>query len=166
MASFEPFVSSDPFSMSTFNTKLGGAFGKVDENVNEALEVAQKAGMKVDTLWTNANVGQEFLTQYITLNAAMSNYKFIAILAWADGTNYPFLTFMVASGEKASDSSSSIMASFRGIASGVTSWVRRAVRVESDTSLFFDIGYYINSGSSTANQYNNVCIPFKVFGIK
>lgn len=30
MASFEPFVSSDPFSMSTFNSKLGGAFGKVD----------------------------------------------------------------------------------------------------------------------------------------
>ena len=29
MASFEPFVSSDPFSMSTFNSKLGGAFGKV-----------------------------------------------------------------------------------------------------------------------------------------
>lgn len=24
MASFEPFVSSDPFSMSTFNTKLEG----------------------------------------------------------------------------------------------------------------------------------------------
>lgn len=24
MASFEPFVSSDPFSMSTFNSKLGG----------------------------------------------------------------------------------------------------------------------------------------------
>lgn len=30
MASFEPFVSSDPFSMSMFNSKLGGAFGKVD----------------------------------------------------------------------------------------------------------------------------------------
>lgn len=24
MASFEPFVSSDPFSMSMFNSKLGG----------------------------------------------------------------------------------------------------------------------------------------------
>lgn len=24
MASFTPFVSSDPFSMSTFNSKLGG----------------------------------------------------------------------------------------------------------------------------------------------
>lgn len=33
MASFEPFVSSDPFSMSTFNSKLGGAFEKVDADV-------------------------------------------------------------------------------------------------------------------------------------
>ena len=39
MASFEPFVSSDPFSMSTFNTKLGGAFGKVDADVS-ALQTA------------------------------------------------------------------------------------------------------------------------------
>lgn len=120
----------------------------------------------MDTLWTNTNVGQEFKNQFVTLNSAMSNYKLIAILAWADGANYPFLTFMLASGDKATDSSSSIMASFRGIASGVTSWARRAVRVESDTSLYFDIGYYINSGSPTANQYNNVCVPFKVFGIK
>lgn len=133
---------------------------------NNALEKAEAAGMKMDTLWTNANVGQEFTTQFITLSAAMSTYKFIAILAWADGTNYPFLTFMLASGDKASDSSSSIMASFRGIASGDTSWCRRAVRVESDTSLYFGVGYYINAGSSTANQYNNVCVPFKVFGIK
>lgn len=29
MASFEPFVSSDPFSMSTFNSKLGGHLGKL-----------------------------------------------------------------------------------------------------------------------------------------
>lgn len=29
MASFEPFVSSDPFSMSTFNTKLGGHLEKL-----------------------------------------------------------------------------------------------------------------------------------------
>lgn len=28
MASFEPFVSSDPFSMSTFNSKLGGGIWK------------------------------------------------------------------------------------------------------------------------------------------
>ena len=37
MASFEPFVSSDPFNMETFNTKLGGAFGKVDADVKSAL---------------------------------------------------------------------------------------------------------------------------------
>ena len=50
MASFEPFVSSDPFSMSTFNTKLGGAFGKVDADVsttattaNNALQIAESA---------------------------------------------------------------------------------------------------------------------------
>ena len=36
MASFEPFVSSDPFAMRTFNSKLGGAFGKVDEAINKA----------------------------------------------------------------------------------------------------------------------------------
>lgn len=29
MASFEPFVSSDPFSMSTFNSKLGGHLEKL-----------------------------------------------------------------------------------------------------------------------------------------
>lgn len=39
MASFEPFVNSDPFSMSTFNTKLEGAFGKVDADVS-ALQTA------------------------------------------------------------------------------------------------------------------------------
>lgn len=133
---------------------------------NNALAEAQAAGMKMDTLWTNPNVGQDFLHQFVTVNAAMSNYKFIAILAWADGTNYPFLTFMVASGEKAADSSSTIMCSYRGILPGITSVARRAVRVESDTSLFFDIGYYINAGSSTATQYNGVCVPFKVFGIK
>lgn len=50
MASFEPFVSSDPFSMSTFNSKLGGAFGKVDADVsattttaNNALQIAESA---------------------------------------------------------------------------------------------------------------------------
>lgn len=37
MASFEPFVSSDPFNMETFNSKLGGAFEKVDKNVKSAL---------------------------------------------------------------------------------------------------------------------------------
>lgn len=39
MASFEPFVSSDPFSMSTFNSKLGGAFGKVDEGLASASKI-------------------------------------------------------------------------------------------------------------------------------
>lgn len=29
MASFEPFVSSDPFNMETFNTKLGGHLKKL-----------------------------------------------------------------------------------------------------------------------------------------
>ena len=50
MASFEPFVSSDPFSMSTFNSELGGAFGKVDADVsattiiaNNALQIAESA---------------------------------------------------------------------------------------------------------------------------
>ena len=46
MASFEPFVSSDPFSMSTFNSKLGGAFGKVDadEKTNaDAISEVQNA---------------------------------------------------------------------------------------------------------------------------
>ena len=43
MASFEPFVSSDPFSMSTFNSKLGGAFGKVDADVSNAATVANNA---------------------------------------------------------------------------------------------------------------------------
>ncbi len=39
MASFTPFVGTDQFSMSTFNSKLGGAFGKVDADVN-ALQTA------------------------------------------------------------------------------------------------------------------------------
>lgn len=38
MASFEPFVSSDPFSMSTFNSKLGGAFGKVDAELETMVD--------------------------------------------------------------------------------------------------------------------------------
>lgn len=60
MASFEPFVSSDPFSMSTFNSKLGGAFDAVDKNVgdvatvaNNALEVAQKAGVTITNIYNN-----------------------------------------------------------------------------------------------------------------
>ena len=163
MASFEPFVSSDPFSMSTFNTKLGGHLGKL---TNNALEVAQAAGMQVDTLWTNTNITGTFSNQYVTLSAAMTNYKFIAILAWAQSAKYPFLTFMVASGEKASADSSTILSSLAGISSGENTVYKRGVRVESDTSLYFDVGYFTNPGSSTSSQAALACIPFKVFGIK
>ena len=51
MASFEPFVSSDPFSMSTFNSKLGGAFGKVDADVKtnaDAISAVQNNLTAVD----------------------------------------------------------------------------------------------------------------------
>ena len=44
MTSFEPFVSSDPFSMSTFNTKLGGAFGKVDADVSATQSLIKQRG--------------------------------------------------------------------------------------------------------------------------
>lgn len=49
MASFEPFVSSDAFSMSTFNSKLGGAFGRVDEAIASAGNCKIATGSYVGT---------------------------------------------------------------------------------------------------------------------
>lgn len=88
MASFEPFVSSDPFSMSTFNTKLGGAFGKVDKNVsdaqtvaNNALQAAQAAGLTMKQVWANPG---SFETGAVTWNRD-SKAKFL-IVTFATGS--------------------------------------------------------------------------------
>lgn len=62
MASFEPFVSSDPFSMSTFNSKLGGAFGKVDADVSALQTAAAGFGnckIVYGTYTGNGNYGRD-----------------------------------------------------------------------------------------------------------
>lgn len=122
--------------------------------------------MKMDTLWTNMNITGSFTPQIINLSAAMTDYKLIAILAWASVSSYPFLTFMIASGDKASDDSSTILSSLASISAADNYVYKRGVRVESATSLAFDIGYRTAPGSSTSNQYSSACVPFKVFGIK
>lgn len=82
MASFEPFVSSDPFNMETFNSKIGGAFDKVDG----------KAGMKMTVLWENPNSTGNF-TQGGTVNLTNvpRDAKFIGMeFAGASNQAVPF----------------------------------------------------------------------------
>lgn len=44
MSSFEPFVGSDPFTMDTFNTKLGNSFDKVDASVKDVADAQSTLG--------------------------------------------------------------------------------------------------------------------------
>lgn len=74
MASFEPFVSSDPFSMSTFNSKLGGAFGKVDvalEAMTDPLGLLKYAG-KITKIYVYSQTLQSSIDYLEILNFGQS----------------------------------------------------------------------------------------------
>lgn len=92
MASFEPFVSSDPFSMSTFNSKLGGAFGKVDEAIGAAGNCKIATGSYVGT----GNSSSNDPSVAVTLNIGfVPKIVFVYSTSFAGGANTNFCTIMM-----------------------------------------------------------------------
>lgn len=93
MASFEPFISSDPFNMETFNTKLGGAFGKV-------LGKAEKIGVLHNEI-SNGTVSSIDLS-----NIDWGSYQAV-ILAALDYVDAAYKFSFLAEGTSSTSSSSS-----------------------------------------------------------
>jgi hypothetical protein len=109
MASFEPFVSSDPFNMETFNTKLGGAFGKVDTAIaNEVIarqeaitELNKKAGLQhIQTLTSTETARYVSFTYNIDWSQWAEVY-FVVKPKFSISTTYQFYFYNASTGNNA-----------------------------------------------------------------
>ena len=90
MASFEPFVGTDPFDMKTFNSKIGGAFNKVDGDVANATTTASQAidkTLKRTVLLLNKNLS----TTPVNFTEQMpENTKFVTVGDYTGTCNFFF----------------------------------------------------------------------------
>ncbi len=94
MVSFEPFVSSDSFSMSTFNSKLGGAFGKVDEAIAAAGNCKIATGSYVGTGNSSGNNDNPLFA--VTLNIGfVPKIVFIYNSDFSGGADANFCTVLM-----------------------------------------------------------------------
>lgn len=170
MASFTPFVSSDPFSMSTFNTKLGGAFDSVDKNVSDvatmakqALEAAQAAGMKKTLVWINPNPSTEYIPPQT--------------IEWERGPDTKFIVIETKYGTTliSPEQTSFFMMEYNIVPGNTTQnmqfWVRYGNVETNGLSFATQFGKCykgtISSGGSTSvSLENNSCVPLRVYELK
>lgn len=154
MASFEPFVSSDPFNMETFNTKLGGAFGKVDA-------ATESAKLTFTTIYFDATIGShDSTTKTVQVSRELFNkFKMITCRCWGDSSNRKAYSALMA---KAND--------LKWEANLVTTVpvqntiAGRYVTIEStsETEITITIG---NGYLGTNNNANNVAIVVEIVAI-
>lgn len=161
MVSFEPFVSSDPFTMNTFNTKLGGAFDAVESVANNALEVAGSktsfqlvAEFDLDTLANN---------QMLEVSTA-TEPKALAI-TFRNPTNYGKTTAFIAI--KSGISETVDIVGFGGFGNNPRILGRQFIITPGapQTIIIAKTGYENKPGSSPVNTNNTVLLPEKVFAM-